>query len=87
MKKGKKTQKTREEEITEVLIDLEKDLFHFKLSIDKKDKTIKEYIHLLTLAKKEYQKLFEENKRLKEALLKTKKKYREGKKYIYKESI
>ena len=41
MKKGKKIQKTREEEITEVLIDLEKDLSHFKLSIDKKDKTIK----------------------------------------------
>ena len=68
MNKGKKKQKTREEEITEVLIDLEKDLSIFKLNIDKNDKTIKEYIRLLTLAKKEYQKLFEENKRLKEAL-------------------
>ena len=48
-----------------MLIDLEKDLSNFKLNIDKKDKTIKEYIRLLTLEKKEYQKLFEENKRRK----------------------
>ena len=41
MNKGNKKQKTREEEITEVLIDLEKDLSIFKLNIDKNDKTIK----------------------------------------------
>ena len=73
MNRGKR-QKTKEEEITEVLIDLEKDLCNFKLNIDRKDKTIKEYIRLLTLAKKEYQKLFDENKRLKEALENSKKK-------------
>ena len=68
MNKGKKKQKTRVEEITEVLTDLENDLSNFKLNIDKKGKTIKGYIRLLTLAKEEYQKLFEENKRLKEPL-------------------
>ena len=36
MNKGKKKQKTKEEEITEVLIDLEKDLSKFKLNIGKK---------------------------------------------------
>ena len=41
MRKKKKKQKSREEEITEVLIDLEKDLSNFKLNTDKKDKTIK----------------------------------------------
>ena len=80
MNKGNKKQKTRQEEITEVLIDLEKGLSNFKLNIDKKDKTIKEYIRLLTLEKKEYQKLFEENKRLKEFLERARK--NSEKKYI-----
>ena len=44
MNKGKKKQKTKEEEITEVLIDLEKDLSNLKLNIVKKDKT--EYIRI-----------------------------------------
>ena len=48
------------------MVDLEKDLSNFKLNIDKKDRATKEYIRLLNIAKKEYQKLFEENKRLKE---------------------
>ena len=61
-----KQQKTKEVEgITEVFIDLEKDLSNVKLNIDGKDKTIKEYIRLLTLAKKEYRKLFEKSKKLK----------------------
>ena len=74
MSKGKKKQKTRVEEITKVLTDLENDLSNFKLNIDKKGKTIKEYIRLLTLAKEEYQKLFEENKSLKEPLERARKK-------------
>ena len=74
MSKGKKKQKTKVEEITEVLTDLENDLSNFKLNIDKKGKTIKEYIRLLTLAKEEYQKLFAENKRLKEPLERARKK-------------
>ena len=57
-----------------MLLDLETDLSNFKLNIDKKDEAIKEYICLLTLAKKEYQKLFEKSKRLKEALGRVKKK-------------
>ena len=83
MKKGKK-RKTKEQEITEVLIDLEEDLSNFKLNNDRKNKTIKEYIRLLILAKKEYQKLSEENKRLKETSERNKrqtKNSREEKKY------
>ena len=57
MNKGKKKQKIREEEITEVLIDLEKDFSSFKLNIDKKDKIIKEYFRLLILAKKRISKI------------------------------
>ena len=60
--------------MNEVLLELDKDLSNFKLNIDKKDKTIKEYIRLLALANKKYQKLFEENKQLKHQLLKTRKK-------------
>ena len=51
MNRNKKKQKTKEEEINEVLVELENYLNNFKLSIDKKDKT-KEYIRLLELAKK-----------------------------------
>ena len=61
--------------MNEVLLELDKDLSNFKLNIDKKDKTIKEYIRLLALANKKYQKLFEENKQLKHQLLKTRKNY------------
>ena len=43
MNKGKK-QKRRQEEITEVLLDLEKDLSNFKLSTDRNDKTIKQIL-------------------------------------------
>lgn len=48
-----KTTKTREERIEEVL---EKDQSNLKLTIDKKDKTIQEYIRFLKLIKIEYQK-------------------------------
>ena len=63
--------------MNEVLLELDKDLSNFKLNIDKKDKTIKEYIRLLALANKKYQKLFEENKQLKHQLLKTRKNYQQ----------
>ena len=61
--------------MNEVLLELDKDLSSFKLNIDKKDKTIKEYIRLLALPNKKYQKLFEENKQLKHQLLKMRKNY------------
>ena len=63
---NKKKQKIKEEEINEVLIELEKDLNNFKLNIDQKDKKIKEYIRLLELAEKEYQKVIHENNQLKQ---------------------
>ena len=55
---NKKTQNTREQHIEEVLIDLEKDLTNFPLSLQTKDKTIKEYVRLLNLTKTEYQNFF-----------------------------
>ena len=58
--------KTREQHIEDVLVELEKDLANFQLTVQKKDKTIQEYIQLLKLTKQEYQKLFQENKLLKE---------------------
>ena len=64
-KSNKSKRKTEEEEINEVLIDLENDLNSFKLNIDQRDKKIKEYIRLLELAKKEYQKTTHENNQLK----------------------
>ena len=49
----------------EVLLDLEKDLSNFQLTINKKDKTIGEYIRLLKLRKFECQKSFNLNKIIK----------------------
>ena len=65
-KSFKKKQKTNEQHIEDVLVELEKDLANFQLTVRKKDKTIQEYIRLLKLTNAEYQKLFEENKVLKE---------------------
>ena len=72
MNRKTKNVKTREEQIEEVLLFLEKNLTNFQVTIDKRDKTIQEYIRLLKLTKIEYQKLFNENKILKEKLEKTK---------------
>ena len=72
MNRKTKKVKTREEQIEEVLLFLEKNLTNFQVTIDKRDKTIQEYIRLLKLTKIEYQKLFNENKILKEKLEKTK---------------
>ena len=72
MNRKTKKVKTREEQIEEVLLFLEKNLTNFQVTIDKRDETIQEYIRLLKLTKIEYQKLFNENKILKEKLEKTK---------------
>ena len=66
MNRNKKKQKTKEKEISKVLIELEKDLNNFKLNIDQKDKKIKEYIRLLELGKKEHQKVIHESNELKQ---------------------
>ena len=58
---GKK-QKSREEHIEDVLVELGKDLSNFQIIIQKIDKTIEEYVRLLKITKQEYQKLFQENK-------------------------
>ena len=57
-----------------------KKLSNFWLSIDKRDKTIEEYIRLLKLTKTEYRNLFNENEILKEKLEKTGKKIKAKKK-------
>ena len=79
MNRKTKKVKTREEHIEEVLLDLGKDLLNFRLTIDKRDKTIQEYVRLLKLTKIEYQKLFNENKILKEKLEKTERKKNKSK--------
>ena len=78
-KNNKSKRKTKEKEINEVLIDLENDLNNFKLNIDQKDKKIKEYIKLLELAKKEYQKVTHENNQLKQQILGLRKAYQNKK--------
>ena len=67
--KNKKQNKTREQHIEDVLIDLGKDLSNFQLLLQTKDKTIKEYVRLLNLTETEYQKNFNENKQLKEKII------------------
>ena len=63
-----KKRKAREQHIEDVLVELEKDLANFQLTVQKKDKTIQEYVRLLKLTKQEYQKLFQESKLLKERI-------------------
>ena len=67
--KNKKQNKTREQHIEDVLIDLGKDLLNFQLLLQTKDKTIKEYVRLLNLTETEYKKNFNENKQLKEKII------------------
>ena len=62
MNRKTKKVKTRKEPIEELLLNLKNDLSNFRLTIDKGDKTIQEYIRLLKLTKIEYQKSFNENK-------------------------
>ena len=78
-KNNKNKRKIKEEEINKVLIELENDLSNFKLNIDQKDKKIKEYIRLLELAKKEYQKVTHENNQLKQQILVLRKAYQSKK--------
>ena len=74
MNRKTKKVKTRAENIEEVLLKLEKNLSNFQLIIDKRDRTIQEYIKLIIkLTKIEYQTLFNKNKTLKEKLEKTEK--------------
>ena len=68
MNRKTKKVKTREGDIEEVFLDLEKDLSNFWLTIIKRDKTIQEYVRLLKLKEIEYQKLFQKDKILKEKL-------------------
>ena len=51
----KKKVKTREEEISEIFLDLKKDLSNFKITVEKKDKTIQLHVKLFKLTKIEYQ--------------------------------
>ena len=55
MNRKTKKVKTRKEPIEELLLNLKNDLSNFRLTIDKGDKTIQEYIRLLKLTKIEYQ--------------------------------
>ena len=52
-----KQQKTMEQHIKDALIEFEKDLLNFQLSLQTKDRTIIEYVRLLNLTRTEYQKI------------------------------
>ena len=56
----KKKKKTREHHIKDVLVDLEKGLANFQLTVQKKTKkkAIQEYVRLLKLTKQEYLLIF-----------------------------
>ena len=60
-----KKQKSKEKHIDDVLVELEKNLSNFQITIQKR-KTRQQQVRLLKLTKQEYQKLFQENKILKE---------------------
>lgn len=81
MNRKTKNVKTMEEHIEKVLPVLEKNLSNFRLAMNKRYNTIQEYVRLLKLAKTEYQKLFNKNKRLKEKLEKKQKKRAKKRKF------
>ena len=62
----KQKQKPKEEYLGEILEELEKYPSSFKLTLEKKDKEIEQYIKQLNETKIKYQNLFDENKQLKE---------------------
>ena len=62
-----KKQKSKEKHIDDVLVELEKNLSNFQITIQKR-KTRQQQVRLLKLTKQEYQKLFQENKILKDKL-------------------
>ena len=55
-----KQQKTMEQHIKDALIEFEKDLLNFQLSLQTKDRTIIEYVRLLNLTRTEYQKILKQ---------------------------
>ena len=65
---NKKKQKTREQHKEDGLVELDKDFQNFQLAFQKKDRAIQEHVRLLKLTKSVYQKLFVENKILKEKI-------------------
>ena len=60
--------KTKEEELGEILFELEKDLSKFQITVEKKGKTMQQYVKLLKLTETEYHKIFQENKKIKEKI-------------------
>ena len=71
--KKKIKQKTREQHIEGIVVEIEKDfqVSNFQVTVQKKkknDKIVQKHIKLLNLTKEQYQKLFEENKLLKEII-------------------
>ena len=50
------------------MFELEKDLSKFQITVEKKGKTMQQYIKLLKLTETEYHKIFQENKKIKEKI-------------------
>ena len=73
MNKRKRLTKTKEQlrnkQVALVLGDLEKDIENFRLTTEKEDDQLNNYSKLLKVAKIEYQKLYKENKQLKDYIL------------------
>ena len=73
MNKRKRLTKTKEQlrnkQVALVLGDLEKDIENFRLTTEKEDDQLNNYLKLLKVAKIEYQKLYKENKQLKDYIL------------------
>lgn len=63
-------QKSRNDQTTEKLEELEKDLNNLKLTMQKKKKHLGQYDKVLKATKIEYQKITDENKKLTEELKK-----------------
>lgn len=67
-----KQKKSRNDQTTEKLEELEKDLNNLKLTMQKKKKHLGQYDKVLKATKIEYQKITDENKKLTEELKKIK---------------
>ena len=65
----KTNEQIRNEQVSLVLGELEKDIVNFKLTIEKKDEQVQNFSKILKATKIEFQKIYEENNELKNYIL------------------
>ena len=72
-RKAKTSEQIKNEQIAIILGELENDIQHFKITVQKKDEHLNKFARIIKVTKTEYQNLHRENTELKKYILKKKK--------------